>query len=323
MPFQVRHLREKGGRAVALATLIISSISLPPGRAADTVVAPQVNNPHWQTSGCNDCHNGQQKIPRSDVDRLCLRCHDGKHAVAEVHPILRGLENTGVPPPPGWPLVDGRLGCITCHDVRTACNVKADTSPDDPNFLRGRVQVDPDNPQQRGFCQNCHSYSTQRFNPHLMLDSNGQVIPDRCLFCHEKLLDRQLTTRSNNPQLRFAQIVLCKSCHPFHKEILKGGHLNVKVKDDIAAYMRAREIVGLAADPSEQLLSQLKAEKARPTHMYVASDGGVMCATCHNPHQEGLFSVASPLHYRAMHVMDGHPVSPVHDQSFCRNCHRL
>lgn len=306
---------------------------LPPSRsAADPIADPSAPNPHWQANGCNSCHRmagtKPQPITAQDVDQLCLQCHDGQHAPAEVHPIARRVAAGPLALPAQWPLVEGRLSCLTCHDVRQACKTTPGTTPADPMFLRGHEKADPSaDPTAapgNNFCQNCHQPDhAQRFDPHLMLDSRKQIIENRCLFCHERVPDRSAMTRTGRARLRVQQLVLCKSCHPHHKEILKGGHLDVKVKPDIAAYMRAREIVGLVGEPSEDLIAQLKAQNARPSHMYLEPDGGVTCATCHNPHPEGLFPPGSHLYYRTMHLLSGHPLSPVHDQSFCRNCHRL
>jgi len=324
------HSRHGWKLAIGLAIALCAAgwfVPRPARSVADPVADSTTPNPHWQVDACQSCHkmagNKPQAIAVGDVDHLCLKCHDGQHASAEVHPIARRLEPGGVAPPTTWPLVEGRLSCITCHDVRAACKVTPDMTPDDSMFLRGHEDAGP-NAAGRDFCQNCHKYDgAKRFNPHLMLDSHKQVIEDRCLFCHEKIPDRNTMSRTGNSQLRFPQVVLCKSCHPNHKEILKGGHLNLKATAEIAAYMRAREIIGLVGPPSEDLVNQLKAQKARPTRMYLEPDGGVTCATCHNPHPEGLFPVGSVLYYRTMHVMDGHPVSPVHSQEFCRNCHKL
>jgi len=315
---------------VVLAAIFFAAawtVFRPSPSKADSAGDNATPNPHWQADGCASCHkmvnDKPQAITAAAIDRTCLKCHDGEHASAEIHPIARPLDVNRYTLPPQWPLVEGRLSCVTCHDIRSACKALSDTPPQDPMFLRNRENVDLNNAANHDFCQYCHTSSAKRFNPHLVLDSNQQVIENRCLFCHEKVPDHNSMNRSGNSQLRFPQIVLCKSCHPNHKEILKGGHLDVKVKDDFAAYMRAREIVGLLGEPSVALLTQLKAQHARPTHMYLEPDGGVMCATCHNPHPEGLFPIGSALYYRAMHVQDGRPISPVHEQSFCRNCHRM
>ena len=310
--------------AIALGWLVFRPA---PGKA-DAVSDEPASNPHWKTDGCASCHamaGGKPgPIAAAEVEHLCLKCHDGTHASSEVHPVGRKVDLDHLSPASGWPVVQGRLSCLTCHDVRSACKVTPNMTPNDPMFLRGHEKVDPTGPGPQVFCLNCHKADAgQKFNPHLMLDSKKQIIENRCLFCHEKVPDRNAMARTGSATLRLAQISLCKSCHPHHKEILKGGHLEVKVNPDFAAYMRAREIIGLIGEPSEALIAQLKMQNAKPTHMYLEPDGGVTCATCHNPHPQGLFPVGSPLYYRTMHVMGGHPISPVHEQNFCRNCHRL
>jgi hypothetical protein len=116
---------------------------------------------------------------------------------------------------------------------------------------------------------------------------------------------------------------LCGSCHQTHKDIFNGPHRGLKANDTMLAYMRAREVVGLMGQPSDALIKQIAAAHARPTKLYLGPDGAVACASCHNPHEDGLFKPGSDLAYRSMHIVAGRPVSPVHNAEFCRYCHHF
>src|SRR5690348_18288094 len=80
---------------------------------------PTAANPHWDASRCGDCHragNGAGPVNGVEADRLCLRCHDGRAASAEAHPVGRVVPKEQSLPS-GWPLNNkGRVGCLTCHD---------------------------------------------------------------------------------------------------------------------------------------------------------------------------------------------------------------
>jgi hypothetical protein len=51
-------------------------------------------------------------------------------------------------------------------------------------------------------------------------------------------------------------------------------------------------------------------------------NGVVVCTTCHNPHQAGVFPPDSVLSFRAMKLTGKNSVaSPVRGQVWCRHCH--
>ena len=69
-------------------------------------------------------------------------------------------------------------------------------------------------------------------------------------------------------------------------------------------YMRARELTGLIDAPSNDLIAQLKADNARPTLMVPDADGRIVCTTCHNPHQQGVFRPGCVLADRALQLVE-------------------
>jgi hypothetical protein len=76
--------------------------------------------------------------------------------------------------------------------------------------------------------------------------------------------------------------------------------------------------------PSEQQLDSIIADGNKPTRMVLGSEGQMLCSTCHNVHQQGLFARSSALDYLSMPFdKQGRLISPVRDPSFCRNCHSM
>jgi hypothetical protein len=258
----------------------------------------------------------------ADADRACLRCHDGRSASAEAHPIGRPVSKDRTLPA-GWPLAGGRLSCLTCHDVKNACIPHAARSDENANLLRGDARV-PRGTAGGEFCGHCHAPAeSPKFNPHVMLTADRQAVTERCLACHSALPDSNAGARSGQPLLRASEIRICRSCHLRHKEQFNPGHLGAKVKPDMLAFIRAREVVGLAGPPGPELVAQLKAAGAKPTLMPLSADATITCTTCHNPHQAGVFPPGTPLAYRPMRVTGGHAVSPVHGDQWCSLCHDL
>jgi len=284
----------------------------------------QAANPHWRPDGCPSCHQISQgkavAISPRQADLICLDCHDGKRARAESHPIGCALEGDRFVRPKDWPLVDGRLGCLTCHDVRRICNRSVRRSLANPAFLRGRKVNDP-----RTFCANCHRRTLyKKFNPHLMLTADKLAREDLCRFCHTKMLDRTAMQRVGTPALRTNPLSLCASCHARHVDYFQPGHIGAKVPKDMVAYMAARESTGPTSRPSRDLLARLRSSGAKPRFLVLDGDGRIVCTTCHNPHERGLFRPGSELAHRAMSMVSPDRVSsPVRSQRLCLSCHNL
>lgn len=287
--------------------------------------APKADNPHWKADGCANCHAGGAPRPISAeaADEICLKCHDGRSASAEFHPVGRKFDGTLYTRPQRWPLADGRLGCLTCHDMLPACSAQAKRSTSNRMLLRdyqvGRSQSLP-------FCRNCHQESAYRkLNPHTMLLADrDETIEDKCLFCHERPLDRTARQRSGKPALKTDELSLCRDCHPQHKDPMPQGHIGLKVDAEMRAIMAVRETMGLSAKLTPQLLAQAKGQGGSPTLMPTRADGTIVCTTCHNPHLRGVFPPDSVLGFRAMRIVDeGKMISPVRGQAWCKHCHEF
>jgi predicted CXXCH cytochrome family protein len=296
-------------------------------------------NPHWTADGCTQCHTmtaGKPAPIASDkIDPLCISCHDGAKASAEAHPIASDMtQRTG--PNPGWPTLNGKLACITCHDIRQQCDASAGQPDTNASFLRQTfiptsqpttdppaADATPQPPQPAPFCDNCHAPAQlPKFNPHMMLASDRHtVLEEKCQVCHSHPMDRQATERSGDPSLRADMVTLCRSCHPHHRDINRAGHVFTIIQPPMLVYMRARELTGLLDTPSDDLLKQLTDEKARPTEMIPDAQGRIVCTTCHNPHQQGTFTPNCVLDDRSLRLVSGHLFTPVRGQKFCRRCH--
>jgi predicted CXXCH cytochrome family protein len=317
-----------------------------PTATAEPPAPPAVNNPHWTADGCRQCHEmtgGKPKaITVTAVDALCVSCHDGAKSPAEIHPIsLKMLDRTG--PNPGWPTLDGKLFCLSCHDIRQQCDPAAQRPDTNTAFLRQTfpppatqpvATTDPNAPagdqsaqlaavNPNPFCDNCHAPDQfQKFSPHRMLAGDGHtVIEQRCEVCHSKPMDRNATARTGNASLRADMVTLCRSCHPHHRDINRKGHVGTTIPPHMLVYMRARELTGLLDAPSDDLMKQLTDEKAMPMQMVPDAQGRIVCTTCHNPHEKGTFSPNCVLDDRSLRLVNGHLFTPVRGQAFCRRCH--
>jgi hypothetical protein len=261
--------------------------SAEPGQLLAAVVTPE-SNPHGTRTGCSACHasdTGSVNARPPDIsDALCIRCHDGKHAKAEDHPVGRSFNRTDIRLPDGFPAADNKLTCLTCHDVLSACRLEKKSYDENPMMLRGPVAFNT-----ADYCTQCHIPDTHRkHNPHQMLSVEGTPGESACRACHTNPIPTAQSKRTNVANLRLAEPDLCLGCHPAHLDFFDPGHTGAAVTDAIrAALLRADQRAGLSKSEHPQLLP-------------LSPQRRVTCSTCHNPHQAGLFESGSVLERGSM-----------------------
>jgi hypothetical protein len=229
-------------------------------------------NPHWKEVMCISCHSAEptegEPHLRFDGDSniLCGRCHNGRFARQDMHPV--GKEpSDNVSVPVDMPLHKGQLTCSTCHDSSLQEGGEGEDSvkEDNPSFLRGGFNV------RNEYCFRCHIQDQYgKMNAHAQLDFWGEVNEQSCLFCH--------TTPPNEKVMGIEHVKFstenlddyCTVCHGenmFFDNHPRGPHLVEPSLDIFEAIESATERIGVELP------------------LY---NGYVTCATCHNPHQEGI-----------------------------------
>ncbi|MBX3396819.1 MAG: hypothetical protein KF841_15790 [Phycisphaerae bacterium] len=285
-------------------------------RSTTSLVQATVENPHWSATRCDTCHTmtGPQAapIPVADVDAGCIKCHDGIHAVAEAHPVGRPGTTNNTTVPQDWPLNEGRLGCLTCHDVRRHCDVTSTRPARNSAMLRGSGLEG-----SVKFCLQCHGDAEAwRISPHQQLVANGVVREESCAYCHAATPTRPADGhRTGQPQLRAAGSSICLGCHSKHWDYFPGGHLGQAVTGRIAERLLAAR--------AESAIDSSSSDSAStpPGAAYPLDEGRVACYTCHNPHQRGLFADNTPLGHQASLEADAAFLLRDDRQDLCRNCH--
>lgn len=292
--------------------------------AKSHLAASTAANPHWSPGACGTCHVMENSRPirmvADSVDRLCLSCHDGVRAKREAHPVGRLAVAKDIEVPRDWPLDDGRLACLTCHDMKRHCSTTVTRPSDNPTLLRAHR---PDEPMH--FCTQCHKADASwRMSPHQNLDEAGRIVESSCNFCHTQtpaLASNGI--RRGSPMLHTEDSQLCLTCHTRHWDVSPLGHVDRPVPDEIRRAMVAREMttergeadaVEAASRPGGLDLDR------EPTTMPLAQ-GRVTCYTCHNPHQAGLFPAHSPLGAVSREENDAHAALRVSSMELCLMCH--
>lgn len=280
----------------------------PAPRASSFRLVASVSSPHRAADQCTVCHAEADGSPAgiapTRVDAICLSCHDGKHAIAEAHPIGRPGITARAKTPSDWPLVNGRLGCLTCHDYR------GHYAP--PAAIAARLRENP--AQVRGFdaqdpmqsCRQCHVAENWRINPHRGTFPGMTSPTASCGFCHVSAPRGEVVAQAGkfDAALKESTTNLCLNCHTPHADPAPRGHLNVHVQGDYLANLTAHDANSV----------QLPLD-----------NGAISCATCHNPHpadaeyKEHFASPAAQL--RSTAAADAGKSLRMENMDLCRHCH--
>ncbi|MEP0842656.1 MAG: hypothetical protein HRF43_08080, partial [Phycisphaerae bacterium] len=252
-----------------------------------------------------------------DVEAVCMKCHDGLRASAEAHPVGRPA-TSATPVPKGWPAPDGQVTCITCHRVHAGGRRWQPRPERNPAFLR---EYDGD---LLSFCGRCHAGHGPtaghlgRYNPHLaMLSPEGRPVQESCAFCHSRPMPSgPAAVRTGRADLHTDGVTLCLGCHSSHPDWFSPGHVGAKVTPTVRAAMTAFEARQAASRPAT----------TRPTAEATLPLGGrnadtLVCATCHNPHQVGVFPADSALGRGAMRAGQATDALRGQGKELCGVCH--
>jgi hypothetical protein len=270
--------------ACAVILFIILFVS---SAAADEPGEPDAEvNPHFSGKYCNVCHEGES--PESiesqlrfggDYVELC-RCH-GYTGSSYIHPVfIEPSEKKKKRIPDDFPLQDGKLSCITCHEIRRQCEdnpamrqIKhADRRlyRDELMFLRGGPSR-----KRTDICFNCHDEKKYRkLDPHDQVMDDGKIDYEKCLYCHVERPDVNRATFESVELIGDLKTV-CQRCH--------------------GKMVRHPAGVNHFRKPSGSIFQRLKKlEKDYGVILPLDDRGMLTCVTCHNPHERGVIPEDRP-----------------------------
>jgi predicted CXXCH cytochrome family protein len=189
--------------------------------AADSVLI----SPHFNRALCFACHanTDDYALRVDDVNALCDRCHASGKIRANIHPLRKVPAKITVPK--GWPLTDGALTCLTCHDQGH------EDQPRRPWMLHGGPYA-----TARAVCRNCHT-GTDLENSKVHLEINEGK---SCELCHKVRPQIGVDTIKTVTFIATPDL-LCLRCHDqnaddgtvHHTNVLgrevEDGHFSVKL----------------------------------------------------------------------------------------------
>jgi len=228
-------------------------------------------NIHYTGKYCTECHektpqNGNKFLKYGEDYKQLCRCHY-KTTKRDIHPAdIEPPKEIKKRVPNDFPLRNGEIACITCHDIFAQCkDIKTnDTFTRGQNFLRGGPYK-----KLTTLCFKCHDKTKfEKFNPHKQLNAKKEIVELKCLYCHKKVPDVK-TEEFKDVTLIGDLGPLCVRCHnKATKGTLHANHLR---------------------KPSAKVLARIKQmELELGISLPLSDEGKITCATCHNPHQKGV-----------------------------------
>ncbi len=256
-------------------------------------------NPHWTGKYCTECHEEKPRPGKpvtfkfgGDFIKQCNSCHDTALSRMTEHVVGVGIKESEMlkKPSADFPLQDGKITCITCHDARIQEQTKISAKRQNPLFLRGvtgksqltfewsKSEVVDERYSQNRYviCFECHrKEKLLQWSPHKnQINRNGEVNDELCLYCHSEVPDRNAIDKIEW-KLKGEIQKQCLNCHMgktrYHpiRVTHYGNTLPVKITNQIK-------------------LSERRIGIMIPLGIDVQGEERLVCTSCHNPHQRGV-----------------------------------
>ncbi len=236
-------------------------------------------DPHWKEDNCFACHsvppsqNPGEFKRKGDLVKVCNNCHSTISSEKLIHAVgMLPSRKIMARMPDNFALSkDGRVSCITCHELKYQCLKKEFyRKATDPLFFREGPY-----PKRSDICYKCHNKDDyDRLNPHDQISDEGELLEDKCLYCHEELPDPERNKGIDSVKFVTDELKdLCQRCHRDRPH--PGGH-----------WINFDHLV----KPPRKIRFWLK-RNAKVNNVYIPLEPGtekIFCCTCHNPHERGV-----------------------------------
>lgn len=235
--------------------------------------------PHWRQGYCFACHSkNAKKYPSSfkrkgNIEKVCKNCHDAISGDMLIHAIgMVPSKQIKLRMPKSFKLLsDGKIGCLTCHELKYQCLEKEyKRKMEDSKFFRGGPYKN-----RTDLCWKCHKKKSYgRLNPHDQINDEGELMEDICLYCHDELPDPRVDKGIGAVKFVVDDLkLLCQRCHRNRPH--PGGQF-MNFDHLVTPSPKIKFFIGLA---------EKKYNVALPLE---PGTGRIFCATCHNPHERGV-----------------------------------
>lgn len=240
-------------------------------------------NPHWNENLCAACHltrpvDSKELYFKFDGDfiKMCNFCHETVSSQSLIHSVgMVPSPKIKAKIPKKFALSKkGEVTCITCHELKYQClKEEFKRKALNPLFFRGGPYSG-----RTELCYNCHDRTEyERLNPHDQINEEGELIKDRCLYCHAELPNAKSSggIRKVKFQLETDLKLLCQRCHRDRPH--PGGSL---ARPDFDHIVKPPKTISEWKEKIEK--------KKNVIFPVEPATGKVFCCTCHNPHERGI-----------------------------------
>lgn len=236
-------------------------------------------NPHWKKGVCIACHSTDPEIDHDkfkfggNLEKTCNNCHAYISNEMYIHAVgMRPSTKILRRMPDDFRLTsEGKVSCITCHEIKYQClKEESHRKKNNPLFFRGGPYF-----KRTDLCYKCHSREQQgRLNPHDQINDEGELVVDRCLYCHLDLPDPQRD--KDISQVKFVVDNLKDLCQRCHRDRPHPGGKWINFDH-------------LVPPPGIIRFWMKHTEKTKDVVLPLEPDTEIIfCCTCHNPHEKGV-----------------------------------
>jgi hypothetical protein len=235
-----------------------------------TETATDATDIHYTGKYCTECH---VKIPQKkgdallkfggDFSQLC-RCH-GYTPGTYIHPVdvEPSEEKKAKIPVREMPLQNGKITCLTCHDMYMQCEYNPRLKQLNKLFLRGAPFA-----HRTDICFKCHDEKKYKMlDPHNQFDADHNIVVEKCLYCHVEKPNVEFST-FEDVELVGNLEVLCQRCHGERDHPSGKNHLRVPSANTLRIMREGERLFNIV--------------------LPLDDNGKVSCPTCHNPHEKGV-----------------------------------
>lgn len=245
---------------------------------------------------CSSCHEGDvvegnAPLKKSGNPSLkCLDCHRyekaGDHHPSSIQP---GPLGKTAKIDPDFKLYNGRMVCLTCHQIHTVEDYKRGTR----NFLVGGPYED-----RREICFRCHFNGKKvKESPHNgMLKGKLEYNYENCKKCHLGRPKRRAENKWGGRwavDFRASVAFICWRCHPPMQGEFMNKHYLKRPDDASVGHLLSGNPV-MPLDPIKR----------------------ITCSTCHEPHEQGVLQAELAVDTRGQRIRKRLRAKPL-----CIRCH--
>lgn len=215
------------------------------------------------------------------TEKMCFSCHNGtvgdsriKIWSGDMHKIAQKIPDH-IKVPSNLPLVDGMVGCRTCHTAHATGKPKEE-GVERSVFLR------VENPDSQ-LCQSCHKGVSQ---------GSDKTHPFKAPEHHQQELAKKI--QSMGGKFGSKGQVICESCHTPHSPKERKLLISQETDSRLCSVCHSDKVNGDNAEYLKGMLNhpinvkqddEKKIEAVKHAGAVYGNDNEIICLTCHSPHK--------------------------------------